>query len=108
VGMDQTRLGYQELLEERALTKRIMSLASAVTGEVVDWDGHMRDEFKAYSYMADQKGLNGKYLYAWPPFLLVSKNVLGKEYRMLYETLCSPEIDEAKAFEALAQLAVLL
>jgi hypothetical protein len=110
VGMDLTshcHLCIREL-EEGALSRRIQSLASAVNGEVVEWEGHVRDEFKAYSYMAEQTGSNAKFLYAWPPFLLASKNVLGKDYRILSETLCSPQIDEAKAFEALAQLAVLL
>ena len=97
-----------EDLEERALDRRIQSLASAVTGNVVEWDGHVRDEFKAYSYMAERRGTDARFLYAWPPFLLASATVLGKDYRILSETLCSPQIDEAKAFEALSQLAVLL
>lgn len=100
--------GFDEGQEE-ALNRRIQSLASAVTGEVIkEWEGYVREEFRAYSYMAEQRGPNGKFLYAWPPFLLASKDVLGKYYPILFETLCSPQIDEAKAFEALVQLAVLL
>ena len=100
-----------ELTEElrgKGLERRIASLASAVTGKIVDWDDHTREEFKAYSYTADKFGSNEEPLYAWPPFLLGSENALGKDYENLFGSLCFPQIDEAKAFEALSELAVLL
>ena len=98
----------QEFLQTEALTRRIAGLASAITGEIAEWDDHTREEFKAYSYVAEQLGNNRKPLCAWPPFLLGSKAVLGRHYKDLFGTLCHPQIDEAKAFEALSELAVLL
>ena len=94
-------------LEENTLTRRIIGLSSALTGGVGVLDGNYRDEFKAYSYMTQRKK-NKRHLYAWPPFLLADEDVLGKDYPILRETLCSPQIDEAKAFEALTQLAILI
>mmetsp|Transcript_1124 Transcript_1124/g.2486 ORF Transcript_1124/g.2486 Transcript_1124/m.2486 type:complete len:298 (+) Transcript_1124:965-1858(+) len=94
-------------LQENTLAGRIVGLSSGLTGDVGVMDDNYRDEFKAYSYMAKRKKRQ-KPLYAWPPFLLENEEVLGKDYPMLHETLCSPQIDEAKAFEALTQLAILL
>ncbi|CAB9515517.1 expressed unknown protein [Seminavis robusta] len=94
--------------QTKVLNRRIQSLKSTITGTVTEWEPNVREEFKAYSYMAEQKGSDQNYLYVWPPFLLASKNVLGKDYRHLFETLCSPEIEAAKAFEALSELAVLI
>ena len=106
--MDQNRYDPTgEDLEEHTLSRRIAGLSSALTGDVGQLDGDYRDEFKAYSYMSRRKEKK-RYLYAWPPFLLADEEVLGKKYPMLHETLCCPQIDEAKAFEALTQLAILL
>ena len=46
--------------------------------------------------------------FAWPPFLISQEAVLGKDCGSLRTSLEDPSIDEAKAFEALTQLAVLV
>ena len=46
--------------------------------------------------------------YAWPIFMIAQTHILGKNYRLLRATLENPEIDGAKAFEAMVQIAILL
>jgi hypothetical protein len=45
--------------------------------------------------------------FAWPPFMVAQINVLGKDYRQLYETLENPCIDEARRLKPLLSFAVL-
>ena len=97
-----------EILQD-ALQRRIENLASAVTGKINEWnEKYNLEEFRAYSYMTDRKDSACKPLYAWPPFLLGDRRVLGKNYEILFAALRTPQIDEAKAFEALSELGVLL
>ena len=46
--------------------------------------------------------------YAWPSFMIAQQNVLGKDYHQLTAALEQSSIDEAKAFELLTQLAILI
>eukprot|EP00977_Amphora_coffeiformis_P015461 scaffold4511_cov171-Amphora_coffeaeformis.AAC.27 len=51
---------------------------------------------------------SGSACFAWPPFMIAQPNVLGKNYEQFRATLENPCFDEAKVFEALIQLAVLV
>lgn len=55
-----------------------------------------------------RKNIKGSQCFAWPPFLIAQQEVLGKNYQRLQAPLEDPEIDEPKAYEALAQLAILV
>lgn len=97
-----------EILED-ALQRRIEGLASAITGKTNEWDEKYKwEEFRAYSYTTDRMDSNLQPLYAWPPCILGDPRVLGKDYETLFAALCTPEIDDAEAFEALSELGVLL
>lgn len=92
---------------EDSQEERIKCLKAVISGEINSLT-NARNLFRAYSYMSERfsEGVNS--LFAWPPFMVAQKNVLGKNYPLLFYTLAKPSIDEPKAFEALTQLAVLV
>jgi len=94
-------------LDKDDTEERIRCLKAGITGDVENLTNE-RNTFRAYSYMSERFKRGQKAKFAWPPFMVAQINVLGKEYTQLYETLQNPCIDEAKAFEALTQLAVLV
>lgn len=81
---------------------RTAALKAVISGDI-SLLPRERNSFAAYSYMADGE----RRLYAWPPFMVAQENVLGKDCSSLCTLLEKPQIDEAKAFEALAELSVL-
>ena len=96
--------------EERiALIKeRSLCLSAVITGKI-DQLPNEHNHFRAYSYRSDRFNTDtGNPSFAWPPFMVAQRNVLGKNYPQLRATLEKSNIDEAKAFEALVQLAVLV
>jgi hypothetical protein len=62
-----------------------------------------RKNFRAYSYMSERfvAADSDDPLFAWPPFMVAQSNVLGKNYPYLRAPFENPQVDEAKAFEAL-------
>jgi hypothetical protein len=105
-GSDLSEYASQEFEKGPSTPTHVLSLAAVISGELAHLPNG-RDVFKAYSYMSECFS-QGDPLYAWPPFMVAQQNVLKKDYRRLRATLESPSIDEAKAFEALVQLSVLL
>ena len=96
--------------EERIalLRERSLCLSAVITGGINRLPNE-RNHFRAYSYMSERFSTDsGSACFAWPPFMIAQRNVLGKNYEHLRATLENPGIDEAKAFEALIQLAVLV
>ena len=89
--------------------ERKRCLAAVITGDIGDIPNG-RGLFRAYSYMSERftSKLSSKPRFAWPPFMVAQAAVLGKAYSLLRTTLESPCVDEAKAFEAMTQLAVLV
>lgn len=65
-----------------------------------------RTAFRSYAYLL-KKGTDDA-VQVWPPFLCAQKSVLGKDCPNLRANLQCPEINQPRAFEALAQLAVIL
>jgi hypothetical protein len=88
---------------------RTGSLAAVITGNISNLPNQRR-AFRAYSYMSERykSDYGQEPKFAWPPFLVAQKGVLGKDCTSLCSSLEDPSIDEAKAFEALVQLAVLV
>ena len=66
-----------------------------------------RDLFRSFAYASDSS-TDDKKVYAWAPFMLAQEAVLGKSVPRFCKMLASPELNEAKAFEALVRLAVLI
>ena len=85
-----------------------LCLSAVITGKI-DQLPNKCNRFRAYSYMSERfvTGLGSTSL-ACPPFMIAQTYVLGKDYKPLQKTLENTFIDEAKAFEALIQLAVLV
>jgi hypothetical protein len=100
---------YTELigLNGDGVEERVRCLKAVITGAIENLP-NARNTFRAYSYMSERFKLGPTAKFAWPPFMVAQINVLGKDYPQLYTTLQNPCIDEAKAFEALTQLAVLV
>jgi len=86
---------------------RMTALAAVITGEVAQLQ-NQRNHFKAYSYMSERFTDGTQPRFAWPPFLIAQPAVLGKNCTSLRTSLEDPMIEEAQAFEALTQLAVLV
>lgn len=101
--------GYTDymFLDEDGVDERIKCLKAVISGDI-DLLTNGRNLFRAYSYMSERFKRGNKARYAWPPFMVAQYGVLGKDYRQLYSTLEHSSIDEAKAFEALTQLAILV
>jgi hypothetical protein len=100
--------GYTEgIFFDQDKEERVRCLKAVITGDIENLT-NARNTFRAYSYMSERFEYGAKPKFAWPPFMVAQTSVLGKDYRQLYETLQNPCIDEAKAFEALTQLAVLV
>lgn len=91
--------------ESRANADRIAALSAVITGDIAKLPSG-RELFKSYSYMCERFQKGGRPRFAWPPFLIAQESVIGKDCSSLRESLEAPSIDEAKAFEALTQLAV--
>jgi hypothetical protein len=64
-----------------------------------------RTQFRSYAYLLKKENEN---VHVWPPFLCAQKSVLGKDCPNLRKALESPDVNQPKAFEALAELAVVL
>lgn len=75
-----------------------------LTGDIGNLESG-REIFRAYAYLLN---LDGSLIHAWPPFLIAQPSVLGKNRRNLCAVLESSELNQPKAFKALAQLAVIL
>lgn len=101
--------GYADamLLDEDTTEERIKCLKAVISGDI-DSLPNARNLFRSYSYMSERFTRGSVAQYAWPPFMIAQYKVLGKDYRRLCSTLEHSGIDEAKAFEALTQLAVLV
>jgi hypothetical protein len=97
-------------LETTSDEDRIAALKAVITGNISQLPSH-RALFKAYSYMSERfrsQNPEKSPLFAWPPFLVAQWHVIGKDCSSLRTSLEDPSIEEAKAFEALTQLAVLV
>jgi len=94
---------------KRLSEERRKCLSAAITG-VIEQLPNERNLFRAYSYRSERFTATDESepLFAWPPFMLAQPNILGKKYHPFRTTLEQPSIDEPKAFEALAQLAILV
>ena len=94
-------------LDEEPQEERIRCLEAFISAKITSLP-NARNLFRAYSYMSERyrDGDDGRF--AWPPFMVAQRKVLGKDYPTLYNTLANPSIDEPKAFEALTQLAILV
>jgi hypothetical protein len=99
--------GYGLFPPQTSNQDRMAALKAVITGEV-DQLQNQRSHFKAYSYMSERFIVGDQPRFAWPPFLIAQEAVLGKDCTSLRTSLEDPMIDEAKAFEALTQLAVLV
>mmetsp|Transcript_24515 Transcript_24515/g.58165 ORF Transcript_24515/g.58165 Transcript_24515/m.58165 type:complete len:577 (+) Transcript_24515:284-2014(+) len=98
----------QDLFRNASVEERVAALAAVITGEIGSLP-NTRNQFRAYSYMSERFTTHERTArFAWPPFLVSQWGVLGKECGSLRTNLEDPSIDEAKAFEALTQLAVLV
>jgi len=89
---------------------RMAALTAVITGNISQLPTE-RKLFRAYSYMSERfasSDTNSSPRFAWPPFLISQFDVLGKDCSSLRTSLEDPSIEEAKAFEALTQLAVLV
>ena len=95
-------------MEQDSTEERTNCLKATISGDI-DSLTNARNLFRAYSYMSERfTQSNDTPRYAWPAFMIAQQSVLGKDYRHLTATLQHPSIDEAKAFEALTQLAILI
>jgi hypothetical protein len=95
-------------MDQDSKEERMNCLKATISGHI-DSLTNARNIFRAYSYMSERfTQSNGTPQYAWPAFMIAQQSVLGKDYRHLRATLQHPSIDEAKAFEALMQLAILI
>lgn len=103
-GTNQDFLAYEMAQRE----SRKAALRAVISGDI-SLLPRERNSFAAYSYIADGENRPGgeTRLYAWPPFMVAQPNVLGKDCSSLRTLLEQPQIDEAKAFEALTELSVL-
>lgn len=91
----------------RQHAERIEALKAVITGKIGSLPRE-RNMFAAFSYASTTQVEEGVSRFAWPPFMIAQKRVLGKNYERLRATLENPHIEEAKAFEALVQLSVLV
>lgn len=87
--------------------ERVAALTAVITGEF-DSLPNASKMFRAYSYISERFTTGRQALFAWPPFLVSQFNVLGKDCSSLCDNLEDLSIEEAKALEALTQLAVLM
>jgi hypothetical protein len=95
-------------MDQDSKEERMNCLKATISGHI-DSLTNARNIFRAYSYMSERfTQSNDTPQYAWPAFMIAQQSVLGKDYRHLRATLQHPSIDEAKAFEALMQLAILI
>jgi hypothetical protein len=95
-------------MDQDSKEERMNCLKATISGHI-DSLTNARNLLRAYSYMSERfTQSNGTPQYAWPAFMIAQQSVLGKDYRHLRATLQHPSIDEAKAFEALMQLAILI
>jgi len=95
-------------LDGDSIEERIKCLKATISGDI-DSLTNAHNLFRAYSYMSERfTQSNQTPRYAWPAFVIAQQNVLGKDYRQLTATLEHSSIDEAKAFEALTQIAILI
>lgn len=81
---------------EDDVEERVRCLKAMITGDIESLT-NARNTFRAYSYMCERFNCGtNKPKFAWPPFMAAQYNVLGKDYRQLYETLQNPCIEEAR------------
>ena len=104
---DIERYGIEIFPEGTTDQQRMKALASVISGNIGNLP-YTRGCFRAYSYMSERFSQRKQQLFAWPPFLVAQEAVLGKNYAPLRNILEAPDIEEAKAFKALTQLAVLV
>jgi hypothetical protein len=82
-------------LDQDNVEERVRCLKAVITGDIENLT-NARNTFRAYSYMSERFTFgDDKPKFAWPPFMVAQINVLGKDYRQLYETLQNPCKDSA-------------
>lgn len=89
--------------DEVMFQERQHALGAVLSGDATNLQSG-RDVFRSYCY---RRGPEDRLL-LWPPFLIAQTPVLGKDCAALRDTLEHPQINEAKAFEALVQLSVIV
>jgi hypothetical protein len=82
-------------LDQDNVEERVRCLKAVITGDIENLT-NARNTFRAYLYMSERFTFgDDKPKFAWPPFMVAQINVLGKDYRQLYETLQNPCKDSA-------------
>ena len=99
---DQFAIARYGMEDGKMFEDRQIALAAVHTGDSSGLKPG-RDLFRSYSY----HGKQGTQLLLWPPFMIARQSVLGKNSLPLREILEHPEMNEAKAFEALVELSVI-
>lgn len=99
--LDQFGIARYAVKDGKMFEERQHAMAAVHTGDASGFKPG-RDLFRSYSYHG-----KGTQLLLWPPFLIAQRSVLGKNCPPLREILEHPEINEAKAFEALVELSVI-
>jgi len=105
-----TKYGAGIFPQQSSDQDRMAAVTAVITGDILQLPKE-RMLFRAYSYMSERFtscDTNKSPRFAWPPFLISQFDVLGKDCSSLRTSLEDPSIEEAKAFEALTQLAVLV
>jgi len=97
---------YTQRLATTLVSSRQAAFDALLTGDLEELKSG-RNLFRSFAYSSERSQPRRK-LYAWAPFMIAQRAVLGKDCPELVEPLESPRISEAKAFEALVELSVLV
>jgi hypothetical protein len=101
--LDQIK-DFMSLVSINGDTTRRDIFDAVLTGDISKLETG-REVLRAYAYLLKRDGLS---IHAWPPFLIAQHFVLGKNCPNMRAVLEAPDTNQAKAFEALSQLAVVL